>query len=92
MHRRMNRAEEEREQVMKETRAENRAHRLFGRVLSVLGILVAISGTLTPSEVGPLGLAGIFLGALGFALGARWLGATAVALSWAEILLGTLTS
>ena len=56
-------------------------------MVSVLGILVALTGLLTPRGVGPLGLAGMLLGALGFFLGAHRLGPTAVVLSWAEILL-----
>lgn len=37
----------------------------------MLGILVALTGLLTPGDVGPLGLAGMLLGALGFFLGAH---------------------
>ena len=61
-------------------------------MVSVLGILVALTGLLTPGDVGPLGLAGMLLGALGFFLGAHRLGPTAVVLSWAEILLGVMMS
>lgn len=64
----------------------------FGRVVSMLGILVALTGLLTPGDVGPLGLAGVLLGALGFFLGAHRLGPAAVVLSWAEILLGVMMS
>ena len=58
----------------------------------MLGILVALTGLLTPGDVGPLGLAGMLLGALGFFLGARRLGPAAVVLSWVEILLGVMMS
>ena len=34
----------------------------------MLGILVALSGLLTPGDVGSLRLAGMLLGALGFSL------------------------
>jgi hypothetical protein len=61
-------------------------------VVSVLGILVALTGLLTPGDVGPLGLAGMLLGALGFFVGAHRLGSAAVVLSWAEILLGVMMS
>ena len=89
----MNRIEEYRKQLCKDKHAENKAYmRFLGRVLSVLGMLVAIAGALVPSEVGPLGLAGILMGALGFALDARRLGAIAVILSLMEILLGILMS
>ncbi len=92
MHTRPARVCEEREQVRKGIPTENRVDRGFGRMLSVLGILVALAGMFTPGDVGPLGLAGILMGALGFALGARRLGTAAVVLSWTEILLGVLTS
>ena len=61
-------------------------------MVSVLGILVALTGLLTPGDVGPLGLAGMLLGALGFFLGAHRLGPAAVVLSWTEILLGVMMS
>jgi hypothetical protein len=61
-------------------------------VVSMLGILVALTGLLTPGGVGPLGLAGMLLGALGFFVGAHRLGSAAVVLSWAEILLGVMMS
>lgn len=47
---------------------ENTYNKGFGRVVAVLRILVALSGLLTPGDVGPLGLAGMLLGALGFSL------------------------
>ncbi len=58
----------------------------------MLGILVALTGLLTPGDVGPLGLAGMLLGALGYFLGAHRLGPAAVVLSWVEILLGIVVS
>ncbi len=58
----------------------------------MLGILVALAGLLTPGDVGPLGLAGMLLGALGYFLGAHRLGPAAVVLSWVEILLGIVVS
>ena len=61
-------------------------------MISVLGILVALTGLLTPGDVGPLGFAGMVLGMLGFFLGAHRLGPTAVDLSWVEILLGVMMS
>jgi hypothetical protein len=57
-------------------------------VVSVLGLLVALTGLLTPGDVRPLGLAGILLEVLGFFLGAHRLEPAAVVLSWVEILLG----
>jgi hypothetical protein len=62
------------------------------RLVAVLGILVALTGLLTPGDVGPLGLEGVLLGALGFFLGAHRLGPAAVVLSWVEILLGIMMS
>ena len=61
-------------------------------MVSMLGILVALTGLLTLGDVGPLGLAGVLLGALGFFVGAHRLGSAAVVLSWAEILLGIMMS
>lgn len=61
-------------------------------MVSVFGILVALTGLLTPADIGPLGLAGMLLGTLGFFLGAHRLGPAAVVLSWAEILLGVMMS
>ena len=84
--------EEEREQVRKEAHARKQIRGGFGRVVSVLGMLVALAGLFTPGDVGPLGLVGMLLGTLGLALGAYRLGTAAVALSWVEILLGVLTS
>lgn len=89
---RVNRAEEEREQVRKETYTRTQIGRGFGQVLSVLGILVALAGLFIPGDVGPLGLVGMLLGVLGVVLGAYRLGTAAVALSWVEILLGVLIS
>ncbi len=88
----MSHAEEEREQVREENHIRKQMGRSFGRVISVLGILVALAGALTPSDVGPIGVAGMLLGALGLVLGARRLGTAAVTLSWVEILLGVLVS
>ena len=71
---------------------ENTGNKGYGRMVSVFGILVALTGLLTPGGIGPLGLAGMLLGALGFFLGAHRLGPAAVVLSWAEILLGVMMS
>lgn len=92
MHAQPSRVYEEREQVRKEIRTENQVRRSFGRVASVLGILVASSGLLTPDDVGLAGPTGILMGLLGYALGARRLGTAAVVLSVVEVLLGALTS
>jgi hypothetical protein len=93
MRERVNRAEEkEREQVRKEAHIRKQIGRGFGRVVSVLGMLVALAGLVTPGDVGPLGLTGMLLGTLGLALGAYRLGTAAIVLSWVEILLGVLTS
>ena len=86
------RAYEEREQVRKEIRTENQVRRSFGRVASVLGILVALAGLLTPDDVGLAGPVGILMGSLGYILGARRLGTAAVVLSIVEIIFGALTS
>ena len=92
MHAQPNRVYEEREQIRKEIRTENQVRRFFGRVASVLGILVALAGLLTPGDVGLAGPVGILMGSLGYALGAHRLGTAAVILSGVEILLGALTS
>jgi hypothetical protein len=93
MRERVNRAEEEeREQVKKEAHIRKQIGGGFGRVVSVLGMLVALAGLFTPGDAGPLGLVGMLLGTLGLVLGAYRLGTAAVALSWVEILLGVLTS
>ncbi len=89
---RMNHVEEERRQVREETHTRTQIGRGFGRMLSVLGMLVALAGLFTPGDVGPLGLAGMWLGVLGLVLGAYRMGAAAVALSWVEIFLGVLRS
>ena len=89
---RVNRAEEEREQVRKETHTRTQIGRGYGQVVSVLGILMALAGLFIPGDVGPLGLVGMMLGVLGVVLGAYRVGTAAVALSWVEILLGVLMS
>ena len=48
-------------------------------------------GDLTPGDVVPAGLVGVFMGALGYILGARWLGTMAIVLAVVEILLDVLT-
>jgi hypothetical protein len=56
--------------------------RLFGAVLAAVGLLMALAGNLiTPGELGPAGPAGLLMGAFGYLLGARLLGAAAVVLS-----------
>jgi hypothetical protein len=90
MRERPDRADEERQQVRKEIRTEKRVRRSFGRVVAALGILAALMGDLTPGEVGSAGPVGILMGALGYVLGARWLGTIAIVLAVAEILLGVL--
>jgi hypothetical protein len=61
---------------------------LFGRVASVLGILVALVGDLSPGDVGPAGPTRLVIGMLGYALGARRLGTAAIVLSVTEVLVG----
>ena len=85
-----NRYEETRRKEKKSLRTEEGVRKLFGRVASVLGILVAIVGGFTPDEAGPAGPIGVLLGTLGYLLGARLLGATAVLLSVLEVLVGSL--
>lgn len=80
----------DRERLREDIRAEERASGLFGMVIAVVGMLVAVVGDLSPGEVGPAGPAGLVLGALGYVLGARRLGTAAVVLSAAEILVGLL--
>ena len=86
-----NRYEETRRKEEKSLRTEEGVRKLFGRVASVVGILVALMGSLTPGEAGPAGPIGILMGALGYLLGARLLGAAAVLLSVLEVLVGSLT-
>jgi hypothetical protein len=88
LRRRANRVEEERRGVREGLRVEGRVRRLFGRASAVFGMAVALAGELTLGGIGPAGPAGIMLGALGYVLGARGLGAAALALSATEILLG----
>ncbi len=92
MHTQSIRAAMEREQVRREIRAETRVRRFFGRVASVIGILVVLAEEFTLGGVGPAGLAGISMGALGYVLGARRLGTAAIVLSVLGILLGVLIS
>lgn len=84
------RHEEMKREESKSLRTEDRVRKLFGRAASVLGIVVALAGALTPGEMGPAGPAGILLGAVGYLLGARLVGATAVLLAVVEILVGFL--
>lgn len=88
---RKDRGEYERRQVRRGLQTEGRVQRLSGRVLSVLGLLMALSGDLTPGEVGPAGPVGLLMGSLGYLLGARVLGTTAMVLSVAEIVVGIVT-
>lgn len=83
--------EETRRKEEKSLRTEEGVRKLFGRVASVVGILVALVGGFTPGESGPAGPIGILLGALGYLLGARLLGAAAVLLSVLEVLVGAFT-
>ena len=62
------RAEGGTEAVKEGNLQENTDNKGFGRVGAVLGILVALTGLLTPGDVGPLGLAEMLLGVLGSSL------------------------
>lgn len=84
-------AAKEREQVRREIQAKTRVRRFFGRVASVIGILVVLAEEFTLGDVGPAGLAGISMGALGYVLASR-LGTAAIVLSILGILLEELMS
>ena len=92
MHTQSIRAAKERKQVRSEIRAETRVRRFFGRVASVIGILVVLAGEFTLGDVGSAGLAGTSMGTLGYVLGTRRLETAAVVLSVLGILLGVLIS
>jgi len=87
-HERANPTAEEQEQLRAEFRTDQRVHKLFGRLASVLGIAVAVMGILTPGNLGPAGFTGIVMGALGLGLDARRLGTVALVLPLVEILSG----
>jgi hypothetical protein len=60
----------------------------FGRLSSVLGILVAVPGVFFVGQVTTLAFLGILLAVLGFALGARRLGTAAIVVSVLVLLFG----
>ncbi len=66
----------------------SRSRSLFGRLSSVLGILLALAGAFFVNNVLTLTLLGIVLGALGTVLGTRRLGIAAVVVSVVVLLFG----
>ncbi len=84
----LRRADDERERVGGDMRAEAQLSRLFGRACALIGIAAALSGDLTPGDAQPVGPLGLSMGALGYFLGARRLGIAALLLSVAEIVVG----
>jgi hypothetical protein len=85
------RTNREREQTSGRKLLEDRISRGFGLVVAAAGLLLAGVGGLSPSYTGPAGKIGLVCGALGYLLGARWIGGTVVVVSLAEILIGLLT-
>jgi len=85
------RANREREQTRGKKLLEGRVGRGFGLVAAAVGLLLAGVGGLSPGYAGPAGELGLVFGALGYLLGARWLGGSVVVVSLAEITIGLLT-
>lgn len=85
------RHEEIRRREEKSLRTEEGVRKFFGRAASVIGIVAALAGSLTPDEAGSAGPMGMLMGASGYLLGARLLGAAAVFLSVVEVLVGFLS-
>jgi hypothetical protein len=67
-------------------RSRDRADRAVGLTASVLGLLVVVGSVPAPSKTGVLAMTGVLLGAFGYLLGARLLGAATVVVSVAVIL------